>query len=243
MICGRGSQFRRQLRASAVSQLIDVHPQFQFVLLRCGQNATNVFDVEVVSLAKDVAVFRQPLSCNSRQHFFDDERNVASTILPKFRRNGVGAQERGNRLQRRFFSNALDYPQNFQFVFKGEPVAGLCFHHCRSISQKPARASFRERTKFILAGCARCPHRCLNSAPALCNLFISLAAGACFEIVEPITGENQMGMRVNESWQHNTATSVDDFRLTIAKFFNLSRFADVCDFAAGRHKGSIRNNS
>ena len=204
---------------------------------------TSVFDVEVVSLAKDVAVFCQFLSCNSGQHFFNDKRNVASSIFPEFRRNGVGAQERGNRLQRRFPCDALDHPQNFQFIFKGKSIAGFRFHGCRSILQKPAHAFFRERIKFILSGCARCLHCCLNSAPALCNLFIALAAGACFEIVEPITGENQMGMRVNESRQHHASTRVDDFRLAIAEFFNLPRFADVRDPAAGRHKSSVRNNS
>jgi hypothetical protein len=98
--------------------------------------------------------------------------------------------------------------------------------------QKPARTFFRERTKFVRAGCARCPHCCLNPTSALCNLFISLAAGACFEIVKPITGENQMGMRVNESWQHHATPRVNDVCLAIAKFFNLTRFADVRDFVA-----------
>src|SRR5207244_8159824 len=101
----------------------------------------------------------------------------------------------------------------FQFIFEGKSVAGLCFHRCCSISQKPTRAFLRERGKIILAGCAGCPHCCLNPAPALCNLFVSLAAGARIEIVETTTCENQMRMRVNESWQHNTTTRVDHFRL------------------------------
>src|SRR5438445_1474863 len=104
------------------------------------------------------------------------------------------AEKCRNRFQRRFLSDAADHPQNFQFILKGESVAGFCFHRCRSILQKPARTFFRERTKLVGAGYARCSHGCLNPASALCNLLISLAASACFEIVKPITGENQMGM-------------------------------------------------
>jgi hypothetical protein len=109
--------------------------------------------------------------------------------------------------------------------------------------QKPARTFFRERPKFIRAGCSRCLHCRLNPTSALCNLFISLAASPCFEIVKPITAENQMGMRVNESWHHYATPRVDDVCLAIAKFLNLTRFADVRDFAAGRHNSSVRNNS
>src|SRR5205823_12435791 len=242
MICRRGSQFRRQACATAVSQLIDVHPQFQSVLFRCGQNATGLVDIEVVSLAKDVAVFCHLLSCNSWQHLSNDERNIAAVILPKFRWKRMRAQKCRNRLQRCFLSDALDYPQNFQFVFKRESVAGLCFHHCRSILQKPARALFRECKKFVLAGCARCLHSGLNPAPALCNLFVSLTPGPCFVIVEAATSENQMRMRVNESWQYHASTRVDDLRLSVAKFLNLGRFADMCDLAAGRHKSPAGNN-
>jgi hypothetical protein len=72
----------------------------------------------------------------------------------------------------------------------------------------------------------------LNSTSALCNLFVGLAASPCFEIVKPITAENQMGMRVNESWHHHATPRVDDVCLAIAKLFNLTRFADVRDFVA-----------
>jgi hypothetical protein len=109
--------------------------------------------------------------------------------------------------------------------------------------QKPARTFFRERPKFIRAGCSRCPHCRPNPTSALCNLFISFAAGARFEIVKPIAGENQMSMRVNESWQHYATPRVDDVCLALAKFFNLTRFADVRDFVAGRHNSSVINNS
>ena len=152
------------------------------------------------------------------------------------------AEKRGHRFQRCFRCNAPDHAQNFQFVFKGESVTRFCFHRCRSILQKPARAFFRERAEFILTRSACCLHCCLNSATAVRNLFISLTAGAGFKILEPITGENQMRMRVNEPRHHYATTRIDDFRLAVANFLNLSRFADVGDLAAHRHKSSVRNN-
>ena len=69
---------------------------------------------------------------------------------------------------------------------------------CLVYASRPfgCRTFFCEREKIILASHARRLHCCLNSPAALCNLLVSLAAGACFEIVEPITGKNQVRMRV-----------------------------------------------
>ena len=146
MIGGRCSQFCRQLCPTAVSQLIDVHPQLQSVLLGCSQNAARFFGVEVVLLTKDVAVFRQASPRAIAGNILSMiERNIAGTILPKFRRKGMRAEKCRNRFQRRFLPDAADHPQNFQFILKSESVTGFCFHRCRSILQKPARTLFRER--------------------------------------------------------------------------------------------------
>jgi hypothetical protein len=105
--------------------------------------------------------------------------------------------------------------------------------------QKPARTFFRERPKFIRAGCSRCLHCRLNPTSALCNLFISLATGAGFEVVKPITGENQMGMRVNETRQNNATRSIDDFSIVSQIAFDFFRSSDRRDQAVPHQHSTL----
>ena len=72
MIRRRRIQFRRQSRATAVSQLIDMHPQFEPMLFRGLKNMPGLIDVEIAVLAKNIAIFRQFFACYPWQHLFDD---------------------------------------------------------------------------------------------------------------------------------------------------------------------------
>jgi hypothetical protein len=83
----------------------------------------------------------------------------------------------------------------------------------------------------------------LDSPAALCYLFVGFPSCARLEILKPISGKNEMGMCIHESWQHRATARIDDFGITPTNFFDLRRPADVRNPAIGRKQTAVRNDS
>ena len=68
------------------------------------------------------------------------------------------------------------------------------------------------REKIVITGRARLFYGGPNPAASFGHLLITFATRTPFKIVEPISGKNQMRVRIDKSRQHNTPASVNDLR-------------------------------
>jgi hypothetical protein len=93
----------------------------------------------------------------------------------------------------------------------------------------------------VLTGSARLLYRGPNAAASFGDLLIAFAPRAPFKIVEPISGKNQMRMRIDKARQYNTPASVND--LSSARFlFDLIARTDTVDFAVANQHSAIADN-
>ena len=63
------------------------------------------------------------------------------------------------------------------------------------------------------------------------------------KILKPISGKNEMGMCVHESWQHRATACIDDFSIALTKLLDLTRPSDVGNPAISRKQTAVRNDS
>ena len=61
--------------------------------------------------------------------------------------------------------------------------------------------------------------------------------------LKPISGKNEMGMCVHESWQHRATACIDDFSIALTKLLDLTRPSDVGNPAISRKQTAVRNDS
>jgi len=74
-------------------------------------------------------------------------------------------------------------------------------------------------------------------------LLVGFAFGAALEVFETMTGKNQMGMCIHESWQDYATTCIDDFGIALTKLLDLRRPSDVRNPAISRKQTAVGNNS
>ena len=72
--------------------------------------------IEVTSLTKNVAAFRQLFLRDPRQHLVNDERHILLWRVPEFIRNCMGAQKRGHKFERRLRIQSANHAQNLDFI-------------------------------------------------------------------------------------------------------------------------------
>ena len=74
-------QLGGEFRAATIGELINMHSQFQSMLFRGCQNTPALIDIEIATLVKDIAIFRQFFTCHARHHLLDDLRQIAVAVV------------------------------------------------------------------------------------------------------------------------------------------------------------------
>ena len=206
------------------------------------KNFFRIRDVEVAALAENVAAFGQLFLGYARQHLVDDERDILLGRAAKLFRNGVCAEKRRHKFDRRFRIQPANHAQNLQLVLHGQPIAGLCFDRCGSSLQKPKRMFLRLREKFVLRRGPRLANGRANPASARRDFLVSRASRSHLEFIHAIPGKDRMRVRVDESRQDHATSRIDDFRIVRQIAFDFFRSSDGRDQAVPHQHSAVGND-
>jgi hypothetical protein len=105
----------------------------------CRKNTPRFVCGEHSLFTKHIAVFRELLPGDLRNHLFDHQLDVFSPSCPELSRNVMGAKKRRHVPQRRLFVQTFDSLQDLDFVFQGEAVTRLSLNRGCAAAQKPLR--------------------------------------------------------------------------------------------------------
>src|ERR1700730_2609337 len=100
----------------------------------------------------------------------------------------------------------------------------------------------RPREKIDIVRRPRLFHGRPNSAACFRDLLVSFTVRASFEIVETISGKNEMRVRIDEGGQYNFAFGIDDFRFPCLLLDLLTRTDDI-DLAVANQHPAVANDS
>ena len=100
---------------------------------------------------------------------------------------------------------------------------------------------FGPSEKLALARCPRLLHRRPNSAARGSDLLIRFTSEAAFEIIETISGKDEMRMRIDKSRQHNSTFRIDDLRVARLLLDFIAGSDDV-DLAVANKYSAVGND-
>src|SRR6266404_7137845 len=158
-----------------------------------------------------------------------------------------------NNFERRFDIQSTDQAQNFQFILEREAVARFHFDRRCAAFQKPIGMFLRLFEKFFFARGPRFLDCGPNSAAGFGDLLVRVAARAAFKIIEAISTENQMRVRINESRQGNASAKINNLDVAravrnlnafcIQVLFDLVAWTDDVDLSVANQDSAVPNNS
>ena len=194
-------------------------------LLASGLEVTpRLLDGEDVLLAEDVGKLGQPFLSNQRKHLADveiDERVLAP--LP-FGRCGVGAHEGGDDVGGVRLVQPTHDAQLLHLRVAIEAVATLALHGGDAEAQHGVESAASNLEQLVLRGLTRGPGGVDNTAAAVHDLHITVAAHAPRELLLAVSAEDEVRVRIDEARQQGLARGVDD---GVARFVHRQRFARV----------------
>src|SRR5450432_1894258 len=242
MIRRDGAEFRGQCCAAGIRQLIGVHSKLQTSSLCRAQNPAGGVQIEITALAKDVAVLREVLPNDFRNHLLDHTIGVLRRSSTKLFGNGVRTEKRRHELDRRCLVQTANYAQNFQLVFQRESITGLCFHGGSARPQKPLRAPLRLIEKLIFASRACLADRRTNTAALGSDLLVSRPARSHLKLINAISAKNRMRVRINESRENDASARIDDLGIVRQVASDLARSAGGNDLSVAHQHSTVLND-
>src|SRR5215208_1247809 len=178
-----------------------MHPQTESVTTCSRKDLPRFVSRKYLLLAKHVAILRQLLLRNLRQHLIDDQRNVFIASESIFGRNAVRSEKRRDVAQRRFIIQSFDSAQDFEFVFQGQAITRLGFNCRRATSQKPMCVAAASRNQIVDTCSPRVIDSGLNPTTTRSNLLVRSSLAAFFKLVHTRSRKDRMRMRIDEAWK------------------------------------------
>src|SRR5215203_3227506 len=212
-------QIDSHLASAKIRKLIDVGFQSKTEAF-CGfEQTSRLIQIERAFLAEDVTEKRDPSvkrgsdipAPGKLQHVAADQVDVRVCVVLELGRYGVGCEECRDDVDRVRIVRSRYRFEHLQFCSGVEAVAGFDLAGGRSGRQHIVETRSSLRDELFDRGTAGVSNRGNNSAAARQNIQIIRALYLELELIQPVTGEDDVCVRVNKARTNSASAGVDGF--------------------------------
>src|SRR5271157_3545763 len=119
------------------------------------------------------------------------------------------AEKRWHCAQMGSLTYAPNDAENLQFIFDGEPIAGLRFNRCGSTVKEPPRMARCGCKQLVFSCGTRLADGRANAAAQSGNLLVGDAGAALLELVGAIACKDRVRVGIDEAGRYQTYACVD----------------------------------
>ena len=184
--------------------------------LRACEHGAGFVDGEGVVVAEGVAVLGETEFGHFGDEFFGDEADVVGTAVFVFGRDGVGGEQRRDDASWAFFVESANHAKHFEFGVAVEAVAGFGFDAWWCPSGASSRDGGGRRRVIHLRGGAGESYGAQDASAGCSDLLVGGAGDALFEFGGAVSGEDEVGVGVDEAGGYAAACGVD-VRLSVVE--------------------------
>ena len=212
VVGGEGADFRGQSGGPHLRDLIGMEAGEEAEALGGGEHAAGLRHAEGGFLAEHVAEFGQPFIADACQRCVTEDRiEVGVGAIGEFAGRGVRGQIGADKLDGLQSGQSLDGLQHLDFVLDSKAVAAFDFDGGNAVSEHAFQAGKGEVDQFIASGLSHGVDRDADAAARLSDLFVGSALDALNEFGFASSGEDGVGVAVDEAGDDAPAVGVDGF--------------------------------
>jgi hypothetical protein len=200
-----------KLGATGRFQLVCVQLHIQSGPRGSGENAARFVHGEDTGLTKHIRKAGEPLSCDDRQHFMNQNSDVlVSPVLPcaVLQRNLVRTQPCGDQTKVHLLRQSRDHTESFELVIQRKPVPRFDLECRRTIGSDRQQPRKRSSKKVILCARSQVADGRMDSPSPAGDIHVTDTSRAKFLLLIASTAKDRVRVRIDETGCEHMSAAV-----------------------------------